>query len=387
MGKLNKDLICRLIIAFVLFAVSLACLPLHPVVEAEEMENLPANQSLSEPGFFAGENVRVEGQVDGASFASGYMVQIDGDINGPLFASASQVIINGKVKGPVFAAGQTVQINGEVEGDVFAVGANVMVGSDAKINRDAFLGAVTINQDGPIGRHLFAGASNLTINDQVGGQVNAEADKITVSDQGQIDGDFNYSSPQEAQIANADQIKGELAFDQQISQQDSIGTQVLQALQNLLWGLLAAVLVWWVFRWLRPSLWLDLSQSLLSRPLQSLAFGFLFILLLPVLALLLIFSRVGLPLALMALALWMVLIYISQMICAQALGDWLFRKMKKEQLAAFWSFLLGLVILQVLFLIPYLALLIRLLVVCFGVGAAIRQFKNQLRPSSKAIKA
>ena len=70
-------------------------------MNAENLDTLAAGETIEGPGFFAGNVVKVDGNVEGTTFVSGQDVRINGNINGDLFVAAQSITINGTVIGNI----------------------------------------------------------------------------------------------------------------------------------------------------------------------------------------------------------------------------------------------------------------------------------------------
>lgn len=72
-------------------------------MNAENLDTLAAGETIEGPGFFAGNVVKVDGNVEGTTFVSGQDVRINGNING-------------NINGDLFVAAQSITINGTAAG-------------------------------------------------------------------------------------------------------------------------------------------------------------------------------------------------------------------------------------------------------------------------------
>jgi cytoskeletal protein CcmA (bactofilin family) len=99
-----------------------------------------------------------EGEViDDDVLIAGNNVVINGTVNGDVFAFGSTVTLNGVVNGSVFAGAQNVVMNGEVAGSLFVGASALDLGSDAVIGRNVLFGVFSMSaaQGSSVGRDVI----------------------------------------------------------------------------------------------------------------------------------------------------------------------------------------------------------------------------------------
>ncbi|MDD5702847.1 MAG: hypothetical protein PHU23_12455, partial [Dehalococcoidales bacterium] len=112
-------------------------------------------------------------------------------------------------------------------------------------------------------------------------------------------------------------------------------------------------------------------------PLSALGWGALLFFVTPLAALVVMFTVIGIPLGLLALIIWGILLYLSQIPVALLIG-WLIVSRRRDNLSfglLVGCLALGLVILYALGAIPVFGWLMRLLVMIFGLGSLIAAWR------------
>ena len=118
---------------------------------------VPADQVIDDDLFIAGQNVRIEGTVNGDVFAAGNQVEITGTIDGNLFVGSQLFTNKGTVNGSVYS------------GSYLAVtGPNAYVAD----NVVGFAFAVQTEAGSFVGRSAYAFAYQATVSGQVGRDMN-----------------------------------------------------------------------------------------------------------------------------------------------------------------------------------------------------------------------
>jgi hypothetical protein len=110
------------------------------------------------------------GTVSAAEFPPDGTIPVGKVIDDDVFLSGEQVVMDGTVNGLLIAAGQTITINGVVHGDALLVGETVILSNSALIDGNLFTSAANIFVDGKVSGSIFgaSAAAELKENSTVG---------------------------------------------------------------------------------------------------------------------------------------------------------------------------------------------------------------------------
>jgi hypothetical protein len=113
--------------------------------------------------------------VENDAIVAGQEVVIDGDVDGDLLILAIDATINGKVTGSVITTSQTVTVNGEIGGSLYTVGRELTLGEGSSVIRNVyFLGfRLATAPDSGIGRDLVGVSLSASLGGQVGRDLKA----------------------------------------------------------------------------------------------------------------------------------------------------------------------------------------------------------------------
>ncbi|WP_107994756.1 bactofilin family protein [Trichococcus paludicola] len=356
----------------------------------ENLDHLAAGETIEGPGFFAGNVVKVDGNVEGTTFVSGQDVRINGNINGDLFVAAQTISIKGTVTGNIYGAGQALTFDGQSESDVFFAGQNISIGQDASVGRDLFVAGATILQEGIIQRNLFGGGAEVVLSGQIGGDANLQTDSLKLQDGANIAGDLNYKGENEADIGAGATIAGDT--DWEFAETMDKGTTAVRESNRpymkfvwFLWSLASALLIWFLIRIWRPAFWQNTTRPLAEQPLKTLGVGLLTLLVVPPMIILAMVTVIGIPIALILGAVYPIALYLSRIIVAVFLGQWLANRFKWPELhKGVWLVLLGLIILGVLRMPPFIGFLSSLLIVMAGLGSLVMAY-HRATPETASV--
>ncbi len=329
-----------------------------------------AGEEILDDLFIAGGDVSVNTHVIGDLFAAGATISV-GDsavIENSLMAAGRRVDVNGTVVNSARAFAQDINIRGHVEGNVMGFAGTMILDNSGWIEKDlSYFGGEVILR-GRVGGNVKGEMESAVISGQVDGDVYLEAEEITVLPTAIIGGKLRYRSKQEAKVEEGAQIfEGieRLAPEKAQGSGYSLGSFLWDA-----WWYFAAVVVGLVLLMLFRPFVTEVKETLLQSSLRSLSLGFLFVVCLPVAAIVLGITLLGVPLAVLTLIGWLVLLYVAKIFVALAAGEWLLGRLRGGKMsAAILSLLAGLFLLTIATLIPYAGFLIRIMIVSLGFGA------------------
>ena len=318
---LGPGCIMRLII------ISLMLILLIPHVQALQM--------------LSGDQVSVDSPIDDDVFAAGGTVSINAPIAGAVIAGGD-IIINAPVSGDVFVAGGQIVVNSDIEGKIVAAGGNI---------------------------DLRGGAKNAVI---AGGNVNIHPDTV-ISRDAVIAGD---------RVSNAGKIIGNLTVRAEEFQntgsagsvdfKKSEGLQGLQKLMNIFSILMTVgfLIIGIIVLKLFPAQFFRVEEEVRKSPVKNTLVGFVLILASVILILLLAVTLVGFPVALIMGMLFIIALMLSSLFVSFAVGRKIVDvfKVKTNDILIF---VLGFIILSLLFRIPYAGWFIRIVAISLGFGALV----------------
>ena len=308
---------------------------------------LPAG--VSALATYSGDQVIIDEPVHDDLFVSGGMVEINAPVDS-VIAAAGTITINAPVAGDAIAAGGTITVNDRIGGKLVAAGGDITVNQDVGTNAVLAGGTVTIGQGATIlrdamiagGRVVNAGyvTRNLTVRAQTfENQGTAGNLDVQLSDPGR---DFS-------RIVS---IFG-----------------IIFTLGMLILGL--------VLIHAMPSRFLAVEEDLRESALIKTVAGFFGIVIAFILLVLVSITVVLLPLALILWALFFIGLLLSTLFVSLALGRVIAKYLKRE--APHWQmFILGFVILNLVFRIPVAGIIVLLISVSLGSAAFFHTIYHNL---------
>ncbi|MFW5919979.1 MAG: hypothetical protein ACOCSF_07290 [Halanaeroarchaeum sp.] len=327
-------------------------------------------------GVAAAEETRVGGSVvvaegetvSGGLTATSGTVVVHGTVEGDLTVLAGDVLVTGTVTGDVSGAAGSVRIDGMVGGDVSVGAGSVIVGPDAEIDGTLSAGAGSVVLAGTIHDDVAVGGESIRIEDTavVGGNV-------------EYDGNLEQASGATVEgtvTRNRDLGVGMTGW-------DGPGSTV-SALAIGIWQLLAGFVVGAVLLFVLPRFSESVAIRAIDTPLKSGGVGFLTLIAIPVLVVIFAITIVGIPLAIVTAMLLVPLVFAAVIYGAYVVGTWLISLIDADN--KWVALLVGLLVMIVVDLIPWLGGLVQFVVFLIGLGAVVLAlyagFQNRRSPSA-----
>jgi cytoskeletal protein CcmA (bactofilin family) len=296
-------------------------------------------------------------------FGGAVVVEEGETVNG-FTAYGGTVIVRGTVEGDLtaFAGRVVVEESGEVTGRLRAFAGSVEIGGSLGDNAVATAGAVTVADSATISGSLGVVGGNLDLGGTVRGDATAGTGAVTVRSSAFVDGFLVYAGAIDDQggtiVRDARNVR-----DLSLLPSISGAAAVLVALYLLVADLFAGALLLYVF----PDFADDSLETTLEQPQRLGLAGLVTAVGVPVGILLATITVVGIPLAVAGLVGFVVLLWVGSIYGRYLIGASILSFTDREN--PYLALLVGVVLLAILTLIPYLGPAIQTVVVLFGVGA------------------
>lgn len=330
--------------------------------------------------------------VDGNYFASGGTVVVSGTVNGDAYVAGGNVVVEGNVKGDLLVAGGSVTIRGNVGQDVRAaaghftvagtIGKNVtIIGGNGTITDGTRLGGSVVAGTGnlsvfaPIPGDLTVGAGTLLLGNKVSGDVTAGVGKLHLTGDGAITGDLSYWSREEASIDQGATVSGTTKF-VRVEQKAVDRTKWKGPAGTGIWAgvkfmnLLSALVVGAVLLLLAPGLILRAARQVIEHPGKTIGVGFLTLFIAPIACVVLFVTVIGIPLALITGAIYLIMLYNAKIVASLAVGLLVLPAIGKRARIG-WAFVAGIVLYGIFSFVPFVGWIVGFIALLFGLGAIV----------------
>jgi cytoskeletal protein CcmA (bactofilin family) len=377
--------------------------------------------------FVTAQDVIIEGTVEGDLFAMGQTIRVNGEVTGDLFAAGQEVIISGSVE-DAYVTGYAITVIGSVEEDLLGGGYSLEHKPGAEIGRDLLFGGFQLLLDGDVDGMARIGANSVRLAGAIGDDVRIDvggADQgetppafssfmpmvptvptipagLTIMESASIDGNLDYVANAPVDVPGGT-VEGETDFTEHIPEtredreRPGLDRQtpawlalkwVFKQLRRLVTLLLLGILMMWLVpQWTRT-----LSATLESKPAPSLGLGVVAVaafvagfiaLILIVGAVTAIFGVItlgelarrfvvlgGLVTGAVGFSFGLLWRYVTTLVVSLLLGQLIFRLFKSDLAENRWApMIVGVIAFVLLWSIPILGWLVRLVTILVGLGA------------------
>ncbi len=342
------------------------------------------DHSVGSDRFAAGRAVSLGGNVAGDAFAVGGRVTVDGVVAGDAFLAGGHLEGRGPVGKGLYAAGASVVASDSVTHNARLVGGSVEVTPRAHVGGGLSMAGRTLSFAGTTDGYLQMAGRDVTVNGSVGGDAEISATRIEIGPGAHIAGKLRYRSDREPVVAAGAAIGGGLERLPGSLHAWTWRNGAHQALRGVSRGIwfsgsfvLGALLLLLV-----PGFFAATSRQAAAEWPLCLGVGIAVLIAVPVAAALLIITLIGIPLGLLAIALYAVVLLLGHIVAAVAVGDYALGRWAPARAGALgWrvlGFLGALVAIALLRHVPLVGGLAALLVFLAGVGAlSLRALRPQ----------
>jgi len=341
----------------------------------ERKEHLMVRQQGSDT-FVAGGSPRVSEPVKGDLVAAGGELRISAPVAGDIMAVGGTLRIDAAGSQDLYAAGGKVEFEGSLARNARIAGGSVSMSPNARVNGNASLAGGRVEMLGAIGGYLQAAGGRVFIDGRVDGDVEAAAGELELGPQARIGGKLRYRGGAPLKQDAAAQVQGGIERLEVPARRRAERSAAPAAYGFWTLGLMlmAAVLVAAL-----PDFFARVVDAARARFGWALLAGFVALATIPAAALVLLVTVIGIPLAGLTVLLYLALLLLGYVAAGIVLGDAALRRWLAGRAAQRgWRALaaaLGVLVIGLLALIPWLGALIAFLALLAGMGALLLQLK------------
>jgi predicted anti-sigma-YlaC factor YlaD len=343
-----------------------------------EFVTVAANETVDDTLLASGNEIRVEGVVNGDMLAFGRSVEVRGTIKGDLVSFARRIVVSGTVEGRIYSFSQWLDLDGQLGHSLYGFAQSLRVNDRSHVGESIVAAAGDFNLEGEVKRSVdILSSDNAGVSGSIGRDLTMAGSSLTLSNTARIGGNLSARVRHQdaAHIADGATIAGKR--DIQVQVRKSRFARARFYLHQALW-FAAAMLVGWLGIVLFPGFFRATTQAVGSGWL-SLGLGVGILAGVPVAIIIAAITLIGLPAALMLLAVYLAAIYLAKIWVGAFLGRILLKRSGASKGDWWLGLLVGLLILTIVGFIPYLGGLLRFGVVCLGLGALAAQLYRSLR--------
>ncbi len=365
----------RHILAIMLLIICLPAISFPSQFMSRKTVSIAKDEKIDDDVYIFSNNGKLYGRVTGDFTAFCYDINTVGEVGGNANLFGYRVDLNGTIEKSARLFGNIVNVNGQVLGNLLAFGNDLSLGDKAVITRDANFYGQRMTIDGTVNGNLTLGGSDVIISGIVNGDVTGEVEKLVIIPPANIKGNLKYTSKTEAVIESGAVVQGETTWkrpeEKKAAEEGLSVFSVLTRILLFIMALLVGIILIFSFKshtgqaviQIEKKFWFTFAVGCLTFIICTAVAFFLMILI------------VGLPLGIFLLGFGIMLFYIGKIYVSIYVGKLLLRAVNKlRTFSMALEFIIGLIILTVLFQLPYLGWVIYVLTFLLGMGAAVNGY-------------
>jgi hypothetical protein len=337
-------------------------------------QSVAVTEAIQDDLYAAGGRVAVNAPVEGDVVAAGGSVDMGGDVGGGVLAAGGKVTVSGAVGRSVRAAAGSLTLASRVKGDAVLAAGEVHVTPAAQIGRDLVIQGGSVTVSGTVARNAFISGRLVVVDGVIHGSAEIQGNRIVLLPTARIGGKLSYLADVPLEIHQGAQLAGGTAQMAPPSEPAWVRAapfgsgvrfwkSLVEAAVLLIIGLVAFGA--------SPRGVTTVILQIRRRFVPSLVFGVVLVIAVPVAAVLLLFTVVGIPIAAIAMLVYLATLYPSLAFTAAWAGHGILSLIPRPVQPApdQWGVVLGVVVLVALFAAPYAGWVIHLLALFVGFGA------------------
>lgn len=364
-------------------ALTLAVLWAAPQSQAQDTP-AAAQRRIGADTFVFGGSVRIDQPVTGDLIAAGGSIDVDAPVAGDAVLAGGNLRVTAKVEQSVYAGGGRLILDAPIGRNLRVGGGQVEIGPMAAIGGNVTVGGGQVTLRGPVKGNVTVGGGRVLIDGAVEGNVESYVGGLSLGPNARLAGTLRYRSGDElvrdpaATVAGAVERLGTpgrsaaTPAPATAPRDGALDAHTSRGRPSWFWtaGLMAvaALLVAAL-----PVTTMRVADGLRTRLGWSLLWGFIALVCIPVAALILLFTIIGIPVALLALLLYLALLLVGYVSSAIGLGQWVLARLRADaaqrtgwRVAAAMAAVVSLALLGSL---PWVGHFVALLAVVAGIGA------------------
>jgi hypothetical protein len=272
--------------------------------------------AASRDGYYAaGERVTIASAVGGDAVVAGREIVVQQPVAGDILAAGATITISAAAGDDVRVAGRDVVLEAPMDGDVTAAGRRVTLGPNSRVTGRTWLAGGDVRVGGVFDRSVSITAARVVISGELRDETRVVAQDLEVLPAARILAPLIYEGPSPARVAAGATMAQPIAYRHRTAEAGS-GSRVISSIIFALHLFVGGLLLFLVL----PTLAVDPVRVLRNEPGLSLAAGLTLFFVVPVAALMLVATFIGIPVGLVLGAAYLAALFLGLVVTAYSVG-------------------------------------------------------------------
>ena len=294
-----------------------------------------------------------------------------------VFAAAGEINVDSKDVGEIVATGGRILIHDIRTNEILAAGGHVTI--DGVINKDVVVAGGSVVVDGEVGGDLIVASGNIEVSGHIKGDVRLRGGDIKIAPGTIIDGDLNYRGNNELVLPIDARVGGDVVREGMGQHAyrfwEHLGVVLFGFASLMAFGLVITLFIFaFVVLLVLAPVMARAAEAIDFAPAKAFGYGLLVTLMMPVIFVMLLITLVGIPLALMCLAIFPIIYGLGIVSATHWIGLRVRRLLRPGSFdvalgrRVLWTFV-GVVVFVALGFVPFVGNLLQFVIVMMGLGA------------------
>ena len=304
-----------------------------------EENEVHIESNINENVYLAGEKVVVSGNLSEDLFAGAWDLTISGNIQKNTIVAGGNIEVTGAVAEDLMFVGWTVEVRNSIGGDVRGIGADIIlekpIAGDVAIAGDN----ITLNREVLVHGDIWIFATYVNIKGLVKWKANITTENLNLDGILSADTTLHLHEIKNLKIGPNAKIMGKLTYKaaERIPELEKIavgwaiyeGTSELYSTvgdinaTGIIYSFLILLIWSALFLYLFPYFTRKIAKIVRETPGKSFLLGFLYVILMPIIAIILFITIIGIPLGFLAVAVYVCTIFFSKLIVLVVASQWI----------------------------------------------------------------
>jgi len=342
-------------------------------IEVEKYETIKGDL------FAHGHHVKIEGTVDGDLYVFCQGADIEGHVTGDVIAFAQMLRVSGKVDGNIRSFTNTTLVTGNVAKNLLTFAETVTIDPAGKVAGSVTTFVNTLTIDGSVGRDVLGFVAQTAVAGNVGGGLQAQGNTLRFNSGAQVAGPVKFKGNKPPEVSSGAKLAMPVEFTQEEhhSRYRNGGFYVWR----VIWT--AAVILFGLVLFVLLPTFARATVDSAEHYGASLGLGVLVLFGVPIAAFIACITVVGMMIGISTFILWMTAIFCAKIVVGAIVGQWLLGR-TRDTWQLIGRMVVGVIILRVVEMIPFLGFWIRFGVLLWGMGAISLAIYRHFSPAHPA---
>ena len=327
---------------------------------------------ISNDRVIAGGSVRQSEPVDGDMIGVGGNVDVMASVKGDAVLGGGDVRVRDNVQQDLYAVGGNVRVDAAIGGSARLAGGNVEIAPNASIGRNLSVAGGTVDIRGPVGGNVEVASGDVTIDSAIAGDVKVAAGSLELGPHASIGGRLVQRGHGTIKRDPAAQVAGgttRTGLGESPSRRSYGGSGF-----GWSWSL-GVIALAGLIAGLFPVGSRNIGEGLRNDPGIGLLLGFIALVCVPIAAVILTVTIIGIPLAFAVLLLYFLMLIVGYAAVGVVIGDAALARLRSQDAASMgWRIgaaMAAMLLLALLTRIPVVGGLLTFVALLAGVGAIV----------------